>query len=234
VAASRTGDRQILPIFRNGEMPAPEQTWRFTAARAFALFTLGLTFVYLWWRAGSGTINLGVWWVAIPLFLAEVHNFVGLSLFTAALWRTDVGRRTKKPNAGRSHSVAVVLPTYNEPEEILLPAIAAAVALQPAHETWVLDDGRRPEIRQLAERLGARYLDRPTNDHAKAGNVNNALQYIKADVIAFLDADYVALPGFLERTLPYFDDPRVAVVQTPQDFYNLDSFEHEPRDNTSL
>ena len=228
MTASRTEDRQVLPIFRNGEMPARQHSRQFVGARAFALFTLALTFVYLWWRAGSGTINLSVWWVAVPLFLAEVHNFVGLGLFTASLWRTD----TVTPPATRpirAHSVAVVLPTFNEPEEILLPAIAAAVALQPEHETWVLDDGRRPEIRELAERLGARYLARPTNEHAKAGNVNHALPYIKADVIAFLDADYVALPGFLERTLPYFDDPRIAIVQTPQDFYNLDSFEHERR-----
>jgi cellulose synthase (UDP-forming) len=42
-----------------------------------------------------------------------------------------------------------------------------------------------------------------------------------------LAADHVADGGFLTNTLGYFEDPRVAVVQTPQDFYNLDSFEHD-------
>ncbi|MGQ0519794.1 MAG: glycosyltransferase, partial [Actinomycetota bacterium] len=125
--------------------------------------------------------------------------------------------------------VAVLIPTYNEPVEVLLPAIAAAVALRPAHETWVLDDGDRPAIRELAERLGARYRARTDRAHAKAGNLNSALQVIDADLVAVLDADHVAAPGFLTNTLAYFDDPRVAVVQTPQDFYNLDSFEHEAR-----
>ncbi len=39
-------------------------------------------------------------------------------------------------------------------------------------------------------------------------------------------ADHVAEPELLEKTLGYFDDPRVALVQTPQDFYNLGSFEY--------
>ena len=57
--------------------------------------------------------------------------------------------------------VAVLIPTYDEAEEVLLPTIAAAVALQPAHETWVLDDGRRPWVAALAHDLGARYPDAP-------------------------------------------------------------------------
>jgi cellulose synthase (UDP-forming) len=46
--------------------------------------------------------------------------------------------------------------------------------------------------------------------------------------VAVLDADHVAEPTFLTRTLGYFTDPKVAVVQTPQEFYNVESFEHEP------
>ena len=112
---------------------------------------------------------------------------------------------------------------------MLLPTIAAAVELSPTHETWVLDDGRRPAVERLATELGARYLTRPDNTHAKAGNINHALKYVEADVIAVLDADHVAHPDFLRHTLPYFDDPQVALVQTPQDFYNVDSFEHQDR-----
>ena len=123
-------------------------------------------------------------------------------------------------------SVAVLIPTYNEGPEILVPTIAAAVALEPAHETWVLDDGERPEIAELAASLGARYLARPTHEHAKAGNVNHALGVIDAEIMAFLDADHVAAPDFLRATLGYFADQRVALVQTPQDFYNVTSFEH--------
>lgn len=214
-----------LPTFPHGELPPAEPRSRLFVTRALALATLVIAFGYLGWRILGGTVNLEVWWVSIPLIVAEIHAALGLALFTTALWSVDT---PVPPRARRSSlRVAVVLPTYRESREILLPAIAAAVALQPEHETWVLDDGARPEIEELARTLGARYLARPTHEHAKAGNINHALPYIDAEVIAFLDADYVAQPAFLERTLPYFEDPRVAVVQTPQDFYNHDSFEHE-------
>ncbi len=163
----------------------------------------------------------------MPLVAVEIHNALGLGLFTLALWH--VGGPPAPRTTSREWRVAVVIPTYDEPAEVLLPTIAASLALSPEHETWVLDDGRRPEIRALAARLGAMYLTRPDNAHAKAGNLNHALGVIEADIIAVLDADHVPLPGFLVNTLGYFDDDRLAVVQTPQDFYNVDSFEHEDR-----
>lgn len=128
----------------------------------------------------------------------------------------------------------MLIRTYNEPEDVLLPTIAAAVALEPAHETWVPDDGERPEVEALATELGARYLTRHDNTHAKAGNINHALDRIDADLIAVLDADHVARPEFLVNTLAYFADPEVALVQTPQDFYNEDSFEHSERSSAGI
>jgi cellulose synthase (UDP-forming) len=49
---------------------------------------------------------------------------------------------------------------------------------------------------------------------------------VSTDLVAVFDADHVADRDFLARTLGYFSDPAVAVVQTPQDFYNVESFEH--------
>ena len=56
-----------------------------------------------------------------------------------------------------------------------------------------------------------------------------ALSDLTADSVEFvgiLDADHIASAGFLTAVLPYSNDPVVALVQTPQDFYNLDFFEH--------
>ncbi|MGC8633260.1 MAG: glycosyltransferase [Candidatus Limnocylindrales bacterium] len=208
-------------------MPATESRLRKGAVRATALVALGVTAAYLAWRL-TGTINLAWWWVAIPLFLVELHNGLGLVLYTIALW--DVDARPPAADAPEPGlRVAVLIPTYNEPVEVLLPTIAASVALEPEHETWVLDDGRRAEVRDLSVRLGARYLARSDNRHAKAGNLNHALARIDADIIAVLDADHVPTARFLVATLPYFRDDRLAFVQTPQDFYNLESFEHQRR-----
>ncbi len=219
--------RSTLPAIPGGGWPSEDRR-RTALIRAAALLALAVTAGYLAWRLVGGTINLQVWWLAVPLFAVEVHNALGLAFYTFALW--DIGQRPQwRAVRETSLRVAVLIPTYNESVEVLLPTVAAAVALKPAHETWVLDDGDRTEVRELAEELGANYLARNEHAHAKAGNLNHALGVVKADVVGVLDADHVPTRDFLVNTLCYFDEPRVALVQTPQSFYNLESFEHERR-----
>ncbi len=188
------------------------------------MLALLATASYLVWRA-TATMNADAWFLSVPMLALEVHAAIGLALFTFSLW--DLDRRPARRPLSRLPKVAVVIPTVNEGPEILIPTIAAAVSLEPVHETWVLDDGERPEIEELAATLGAHYLARPTHEHAKAGNLNHALGFIDADILGVLDADHVAAPEFLTATLGYFADRRVALVQTPQDFYNVTSFEHD-------
>jgi cellulose synthase/poly-beta-1,6-N-acetylglucosamine synthase-like glycosyltransferase len=207
------------------DLPLPESRARQWSIRTLALLALMVTAAYLVWRVGW-TLALDVWWLSIPLLVLEIHAAVGLVLFTFSLW--DIDRRPATRDVDVTDArVAVLIPTYNEGIEVLMPTVAAAVAMRVDHETWVLDDGDRPEVADLAAALGAHYLARPTHEHAKAGNVNHALPFVDADLVAILDADHVPAPDFLVRTLGYFDDPGVALVQTPQDFYNVSSFEHE-------
>jgi cellulose synthase (UDP-forming) len=208
---------------RSPRLPAAEPARRLLATRFVAVLALVVTAAYLGWRATS-TLNLAAWYLALPMLLLEVHAGVGLGLFAFSLWDVDARPAIRSPDPRMS--VAVLIPTYNESREVLLPTVAAAVALEPAHETWVLDDGARPWVREMAEAIGARYVARVTHEHAKAGNINHALGIVEADLLAILDADHVAHPDFLLRTLGYFRDPKVAVVQTPQEFYNVTSFEH--------
>jgi cellulose synthase (UDP-forming) len=215
----------LRPPLPGRGLPAPESAVRRAAIRAVGVVALSVTVAYLAWRTVA-TVELSVWWVSIPLIVLEYHAALGLALFTFSLW--DVDRR---PDARAvfetSDRVAVLIPTYNESLEILTPTIAAALAMHVDHETWVLDDGNRPEVERLALELGAEYLARSEHGHAKAGNLNHALGVIDADFVAVLDADHVASPDFLVHTLGYFDDPGIALVQTPQEFYNTDSFEHQ-------
>ena len=208
---------------QRGQLPSPEGVRRLVLIRTVAVAALAVTSAYLLWRASS-TLNLDAWYLALPMLILEAHAAIGLGLFAFSLW--DVDQRPARRPLRRLPSIAVVIPTFNEGPEILVPTIAAAMAMEPAHDTWVLDDGQRPEIEELARSLGARYLARPTHEHAKAGNLNHALGVIDAEILAVLDADHVAAPEFLAATLGYFSDPRVALVQTPQDFYNVTSFEH--------
>ncbi|MBX2866268.1 MAG: glycosyltransferase [Leptolyngbyaceae cyanobacterium MAG.088] len=120
-------------------------------------------------------------------------------------------------------SVTVFIPTYDEPEFILRRTIIGCQAMDyPNKIIYLLDDTRRPAIKKLAETLGCEYLTRPNNDHAKAGNLNHAIAYTQSDLIASFDADFVPTRNFLLRTVGFFQDPTVALVQTPQSFYNPD------------
>ncbi|MEX1252834.1 MAG: glycosyltransferase family 2 protein [Dehalococcoidia bacterium] len=125
----------------------------------------------------------------------------------------------------------VFITTYNEDISILRATALGCLAMERPHETYLLDDGQRLEVERLAVELGCHYLTRPANTHAKAGNINNALSQTDGQFIAVFDADQVPHPDFLVRTLGFFQDDRLALVQTPQDFYNLDSVQHvsDPR-----
>ena len=207
------------------DLPLAESSLRQWSIRALALLALSVSVAYLVWRAGW-TVAVDVWWVSLPLLVMEIHAAIGLALFTFSLW--DVDRRpTVRDVTATDARIAVLIPTYNEGIEVLMPTVAAAIAMRVSHETWVLDDGDRPAVADLARTLGAHYLARPSHEHAKAGNVNHALRFVDAQFVAILDADHVASPDFLVHTLGYFDDPGIALVQTPQEFYNVDSFEHE-------
>jgi cellulose synthase (UDP-forming) len=93
----------------------------------------------------------------------------------------------------------------------------------PRKTVYLLDDQRRPAMRQLASELGCCYLDRPDNRHAKAGNLNHALARTGGELIVCFDADFVPVRNFLQRTVGFFRDPVVALVQTPQNFFNEDA-----------
>ena len=86
-----------------------------------------------------------------------------------------------------------------------------------------LIDQRRPQMRTLAQELGCHYRDRPDNRDAKAGNMNAALPSSRGELIAVFDADFIPTQDFLERTVGFFSDSKVGLVQTPQNFYSVDA-----------
>lgn len=120
-------------------------------------------------------------------------------------------------------SVAVWIPTYNEPERMVERAILTCRNLDhPRLRIVVLDDGHRPAMAALAARHGVDYLSREGNAHRKAGNLNHALRDCQETFIAVFDCDFTPAPNFLRRTLGFFQDPKVALVQTPQHYFQAD------------
>jgi cellulose synthase (UDP-forming) len=121
--------------------------------------------------------------------------------------------------------VDVWIATYNEEWSILEKTLVGCKHLNwPADRLhiWVLDDGRRDWLRDRCEEFGVGYVRRPDNKGRKAGNHNHALGKTEAPYILSLDADFVPFPNILYRTLGFFEEPDVAIVQTPQCYYNVE------------
>ena len=113
-----------------------------------------------------------------------------------------------------------ILKTLDEIKE----TATAARNLYGQHKTYILDDGKSDEVMTLARKLKIGYIRRPTNEDAKAGNINYALAQTSGDFFVILDADFVANPFLLYETIPFFEDEKMSFVQTPQHYHNEDSF----------
>ncbi len=147
-------------------------------------------------------------------------------------WTTEAdAAESELEESGRYPSVAVFICTYNEPIHILEKSAVCARAMDyPDFQVYVCDDTRRPDVRAYCETIGVNYITRPDNRHAKAGNLNNALQVTNSerpsDLIMVLDADFAPQANFLKRVVGLFRNPRIGVVQTPQFYFNADPIQH--------
>ncbi|MES5486231.1 glycosyltransferase [Bradyrhizobium sp. INPA03-11B] len=218
----------ILPLLRREQ----------TLAR---VMMTGMSFVlllhYFAWRVTQTLPPVGLTadaLVGYPFVVAEAASMFAVCLSLLFLSRTidrspEVNAILRRSRAATDAPlVDVFICTYNEEKAILERTIIGATGLNyPNYRVWVLDDGRRLWLRRLAQELGCNYLTRPDNSHAKAGNINHALQHVSAlpdrpEFVSILDADFVPMPEFLTRAMSLMQDGTIGVVQTPQHFINPD------------
>ncbi|WP_320536733.1 glycosyltransferase family 2 protein [Pseudarthrobacter sp. IC2-21] len=182
----------------------------------------GLNYVAWRWAA---SLNWDAWWIAVPLVVAETYSLIDVMLFGMTVWKLKV--RKEAPAPPQDATVDVFITTYNEDLDMVMTTALAAQKIRHPHSTWILDDGARPELKALAEEHGLGYVTRSVDwtanvpRHAKAGNLNNALMVTHGEFLLILDADQIPEPDILEKTLGYFNNRRVALVQTPQYFSNV-------------
>ena len=190
---------------------------------------------YLHWRlfttvlpADGPWYELGWIWFCFTVELLAIGD--ALILYIVFLRKSD---RSAEADAHEARlrsmppeslpSVDVYIPTYDEQLEVLEKTITGALCLDyPNVKVWVLDDGRRPWLKEFCEAKGVGYITRPDNAHAKAGNINHALTKTNADYVALFDADFIVQRNFLMRTVGFFADPAIGIVQVPHTFYNHD------------
>jgi cellulose synthase (UDP-forming) len=189
---------------------------------------------YIWWRFEYAMpTHQQPWqqawaWVFFAFESMSVLSSISVFLFMSRHRdrSQDADKHARSPRLAAP--VDVFIATYNEPFEVLERTILGAKAIDhPDLRIWVLDDGAREWVREFAERTSVRYLCRVKGMHAKAGNINNGLERAlstgrRPDFILLLDADVVPYRKILRRTLGFFEDDDVGIVQTPQHFFNPD------------
>jgi cellulose synthase (UDP-forming) len=214
----------------------PRNGVRDFAFQALATTALALGAVYLGWRWTS-SLNPASPGFSVAIAAAETLAYAGSVLFFLSIWRLQDPAPRPPPRTvndvlaepleeDRPLRVDVLIATFDEPVELVRLSVRDAKALRYPHplrlRVHLLDDGRRPEMRAMSAAEGIGYLTRETNAGFKAGNLRNGLERTDGDLFVICDADTRPLPALLEETLGYFRDPRVAWVQTPQSFHDVD------------
>ncbi len=115
-------------------------------------------------------------------------------------------------------TVDIFVPTYNEDLNVVKNTIYASQGIDWPKDKlniWILDDGGREAFRQFAKDVGVHYIARTSHEHAKAGNINNALKYAKGEFVSIFDCDHVPTRSFLQMTMGWFlKEKELAMMQT--------------------
>jgi cellulose synthase (UDP-forming) len=235
-----TGGALEAPCLAQLDERSPAEPSRPSAARDFAFQTLAVAALALgaWYLAWRWTASLNPDALAFSAVVAgaETLAYAGSILFFLSMWRledpaprppprtvNDIRAETREDD--RPLRVDVFVTTRDESPELVRRAVRGARALRYPQaisvRVHVLDDGRRPAMREMALEEGAEYVTRAARVGYKAGNLRNGIERTDGDLFVICDADTRLLPAFLEETLGYFRDPRVAWVQTPQWFCDV-------------
>ncbi|WP_203672058.1 MULTISPECIES: glycosyltransferase family 2 protein [unclassified Streptomyces] len=201
-----------------------ELYWYFGPQRRWVLICTSLAFVFTAATMFTFALRTPALWAFLAVL---VLNLVALALSSVnslrqrRLTRHSHEVLTKAWQPAELPDVDLYLPTCGELLAVLENAYQAVAAVDwaGALTVWVLDDADRSEVAALAATHGYRYVVRPDRGHLKkAGNLNHALTVSTGQYIAILDADFAPRPDFLHHLVPYFADPGVGIVQSPQCF----------------
>lgn len=180
--------------------------------KIMALVVIAANLVYLGWLATNVIGGLGA-----LLFVAEAMLISLTTLFAINHWsQKHIAHHHSKPKG----SVDVFLTIVDEPIELFEKTVKAAMAIDYIDKVvYILDDGRRSDVKSLSDKYGAKYLARNNRQDYKAGNLNFGLINSASDYILVLDSDQVVKPEIIHDLLGYFaENEKLAIISTRQDF----------------
>lgn len=202
------------------------------AALVLIVLSLTVSCRYIWWRYTS-TLN----WndpvslvCGLILLFAETYAWLVLIMgYFQIVWPLNRQPVPMPKDTSTWPVVDIFVPTYNEDLSVVKGTIYASLGIDWPKDKlniWILDDGGREVFREFAEQVGVKYIARTTHEHAKAGNINNALKHATGEFVAIFDCDHVPTRSFLQLTMGwFFKEKELAMMQTPHHFFSPDPFE---------
>jgi len=187
-------------------------------------------FLRYWFGHADSTAHL------IAYAVLTMSLLLGVAMFESRWLALPLMRRPcpVAPRDGLKVGVATTFVPALEPIEMLEETVRALAAMDYAHDTWVLDEGDDPRVRELCDRLGAHHFSRKDKPQyltttgtfearSKHGNYNAWLTEVgfeRYELIVSFDPDHVPSRHYLTSVIGYFADPSVGYVQAAQVYYN--------------
>jgi cellulose synthase/poly-beta-1,6-N-acetylglucosamine synthase-like glycosyltransferase len=181
--------------------------------------------------ATTSTIVLGVILAVsaigvITVLLVEAHEWA------EAVWSLRRRRpfgKAPKLDGERELKVSVHVPCYNEPPEMVIETIDALRKLNYTnYEVLIIDNNTKDEavwkpVEEYCAKLNDpryRFFHVAPIAGFKAGALNFGTRNTApdVDVIAVIDSDYQVSTDWLSDLVPHFNNPKIAIVQAPQDY----------------
>jgi cellulose synthase/poly-beta-1,6-N-acetylglucosamine synthase-like glycosyltransferase len=218
-----------LPILAKGAV-TPTETLALAAAANVAGAWLATVFAF--WQTHYFVPGAAI---ALALGMALLVPLVAIALKRIEeIAAVACGRSPRRLIAGPLASsegfapkVSIHIPAYREPPEMLQATLDAVAKLDYPHLECVVVINNTPDpafwrpIEEHCRLLGERFkfIHDDNVSGFKAGALRLALAHTAADaeIVAVIDADYVVGPHWLRDLVPAFIDPRVGMVQAPQD-----------------
>lgn len=170
---------------------------------------------------------------AILLSFILLFSFIQLRLAVAYLNKEKYTRMMPPPNFGELPIVTVQLPLYNERHvvERLIDQVAIMDWPHDRLQVQVIDDSTDETLELAAARIAywktngidMVHIRRPDRSGYKAGALAFGLELAKGDLIAVFDADFLPPSDILQVIVPWFNNPKIGMVQTRWDHLNRNS-----------
>lgn len=230
VAIDKDYERKVLNSFTLTQVHADNYT--FDEKRPFSV-SLKVTWMFNWgdafgkehyWSHLVAKIMLIIYGICLLLIFFYSLLQLSLSVAYAKTRKKRADETTPDFDLSTAPKVTIQLPMFNElyVAERIIETTAAFDYPRDKFEIQVLDDSTDETVDVIAKKVAEiaatgvniKHIHRVDRTGYKAGALDAAMDRVEGEFIAIFDSDFVPSPDFLLKTMPFFQNENIGVVQT--------------------